>query len=443
MDRKIYPFIALAICLLISFKVVAIESVISKYPFTKNSVVSISVKDSNGKTLYQKNSQTLVHPASTLKVFTSMSALNTLGSNYKFKTAFYKNYENLYLKIGADALFSDKDMDKLLLGLSQYDLSGIKKIYIDDTIIDKESYGTGWQHDDNASRFVPQISPYVINRNLFILKLSVKNNIVTPTCNCYNERIINNLKVGEKNNYTVSRDLFKEFQPLILSGTINSSAAISVPAINPQKLYFNILYSYAKKYNVNLNIPKTFQKMPQNLQELVSVEHSISDILKRVNSNSDNMAAEILFKTAGGKNTNSGSTNNAIKMFKNFYSTLGISTKDIIVVDASGLSTNDYLTSDWITTSLLAIKKNKNFPVLYNSMTDNSYGTFADRLGKNSPVKLKVKTGTLANTSSVIGYIQTKNGNNVVFSIILDNLPANNNAKLLENEIINKIYSNY
>ena len=76
-------------------------------------------------------------------------------------------------------------------------------------------------------------------------------------------------------------------------------------------------------------------------------------------------------------------------------------------------------------------------------MTDNSYGTFADRLGKNSPVKLKVKTGTLANTSSVIGYIQTKNGNNVVFSIILDNLPANNNAKLLENEIINKIYSNY
>ena len=76
-------------------------------------------------------------------------------------------------------------------------------------------------------------------------------------------------------------------------------------------------------------------------------------------------------------------------------------------------------------------------------MTDNNYGSFSGRLGKNSPVKLKVKTGTLANTSSVIGYIQTKSGNNVVFSIILDNIPANSNPKLLENEIINKIYSTY
>ncbi len=443
MDRKICTLISLIICFFISAQVKAIENIISKYPFTKNSVVSISIKDSTGKTLYRRNSQILVHPASTLKVFTSMAALNTLGSNYNFKTAFYKNHENLYLKVGADALFSDKDMDKLLLGLKEYDLSGIKRLYIDDTIIDKESYGVGWQHDDNASRFVPQISPYVINRNCFILKLTVKNNTVMPTCNCYNERIINNLKVGEKNNYTVSRDLFKEFQPITLSGTINSSAAISIPAINPQKLYFNMLYAYAKKYNINLNLPKTFQKIPQNLQELASIEHNIADILKRVNSNSDNMAAEILFKAAGGKNTNIGSTNNGLKMFKNFYSSLGISTKDIIVVDASGLSSNDYLTSDWITTSLLAIKKNKNFPVLYNSMTDNDYGSFSGRLGKNSPIKLKVKTGTLANTSSVIGYMETKNGNNIVFSIILDNLPANNNAKLMENEIINKIYSNY
>ena len=443
MGRKIYPFITLIIFLFISSQAIAIENIISKYPFTKNSLVSISVKDNTGKILYQKNSQILVHPASTLKVFTSMTALNTLGSNYNFKTGFYKNYDKLYLKVGADALFSDKDMDKLVLGLSQYDLSGIKKFCIDDTVIDKESYGVGWQHDDNASRFVPQISPYVINRNLFILKLTVKNNQITPSCNCYNEKIINNLKFGEKNNYTVSRDLFKEFQPITLSGTINSSTAISIPAINPQKLYLNMLYLYAKKYNVNLNIPKAFQKVPQNSQELVCVTHSISDILKRVNSNSDNMAAEILFKTAGGKNTNSGSTNNAIKMFKNFYSALGISTKDIIVVDASGLSSNDYLTSDWITTALLAIKRNKNFPILYKSMTDNNYGSFSGRLGKTSPIVLKVKTGTLANTSSVIGYIQTKNGNNVVFSIILDNLPAQANAKLLENEIINKIYSSY
>ena len=88
--------------------------------------------------------------------------------------------------------------------------------------------------------------------------------------------------------------MFKEFQPITLSGTINSSTAISIPAINPQKLYLNMLYLYAKKYNVTLNIPKEFQKVPQNSQELVCVTHSISDILKRVNSNSDNMKYVVL-----------------------------------------------------------------------------------------------------------------------------------------------------
>ena len=443
MDRKICTFIALIICLFITSSAKAIETIISKYPFTKNSLVSISIKDSSGKTLYQKNSQILVHLASTLKVFTSIASLNTLGNNYQFKTAFYKNNNTLYLKTGADALFTEKDMDKLLFGLSKYNLPDIKELAFDESITDKESYGIGWQHDDNANRFVPQLSPYIINRNLFKLKLLVQNNSIIPTCNCYNEKIINNLKAGEKNNVFVSRDLFTEHQPITLSGTIHSTQTISIPAINPKKLYINMLYSYAKKYNVNLNLPKSIKKVPQNSQELVSVEHSIKDILKRVNSNSDNLAAETLLKVAAQKSSGTGSTANGIKMIKAFFTSSKIPIKDIIIVDASGLSSNDFLTSDWITTSLLAIKKNAYFGDLYNSMTDNTYGSFAGRLGKNSAVNLKVKTGTLANTSSVIGYIKTQKGNDIVFSIILDNLPANANAKALENEIINKIYSIY
>ena len=89
MDRKICTFITLIICFFISSQAFSIENTLSKYPFVKNSVVSISVKDTNGKILYQMNPQIMVHPASTLKVFTSMAALNTLGSNYNFKTAFY------------------------------------------------------------------------------------------------------------------------------------------------------------------------------------------------------------------------------------------------------------------------------------------------------------------------------------------------------------------
>ena len=101
---------------------------------------------------------------------------------------------------------------------------------------------------------------------------------------------------------------------------------------------------------------------------------------------------------------------------------------------------NDYVTADFMTNALITISKNQNFQVIKNSMSDPTNGSFNGRLPELNG-KIKVKTGTLANTSAVVGYLTTANGKDLVFAIMLDNLPNNINAKNFENQII-KAFSN-
>ena len=49
---------------------------------------AVSVKDAeNGSIVYQREEKKLLHPASTLKIFTTYAALDTLGYDYEFKTS--------------------------------------------------------------------------------------------------------------------------------------------------------------------------------------------------------------------------------------------------------------------------------------------------------------------------------------------------------------------
>ncbi len=58
----------------------------------------IIITDWNDKILFAKNEDSLLIPASTLKIFTSLMVLDYLGQNHKFITDFYLD-DNFNLKI--------------------------------------------------------------------------------------------------------------------------------------------------------------------------------------------------------------------------------------------------------------------------------------------------------------------------------------------------------
>ena len=49
------------------------------------------------------------------------------------------------------------------------------------------------------------------------------------------------------------------------------------------------------------------------------------------------------------------------------------------MVDGSGASMNDYVSADFMTNALIAIKKNEYFNLIKSTMTTPSIGTFSNR----------------------------------------------------------------
>ena len=141
------------------------------------SAVSISIREvKSGNALYELNSRVPRVPASTLKVLTSAAALDTLGSDYNFKTQFYKSTNNdVYLKLSGDPLLTTKDLEKLMLTAKDKNIEP-KTFYIDDSIFDRVEWGEGWQWDDVLNPLMPKYSAYNINGNLMTI-------IVKPTQN--------------------------------------------------------------------------------------------------------------------------------------------------------------------------------------------------------------------------------------------------------------------
>lgn len=419
-----------------------IDDVIKANPQFHSAVIGISVKDANsGAVVYQKNSHTLLHPASTLKIVTSAPALDYLGEKYNFYTRIYKNGQNTHLKLSADPLFTYADMQNLIAQYKSRNNGLIKTIIIEDTIIDKIPYGLGWQWDDNTNIHFPQISPYVINDNIFLVKAKIndKNDVVLENAVEYSEPIINNLKLGEKNSIKIERNIFDENQSITLNGTIKETKIIKIPALNPQKLFNNVLCYVFIQNQIPFYSNFKYAKTPRFSPIEAEISHSIIEVLDEINQNSNNLAAEILVKHVGAIKTEStGTTEDGLMVVKDFYARNGVNLKNIILVDASGASMNDYVTADFMTNALKAIKNSSNFLAINNSMSTPAKGTFKGRIPELNG-SIQVKTGTLANTSAVVGYLKTKSGRDLVFAIMLDNLPKNVKAKEFENSLIKVI----
>ena len=124
------------------------------------------------------------------------------------------------------------------------------------------------------------------------------------------------------------------------------------------------------------------------------------------------------------------------KLSESYFKKLGMDTSRIRISDASGVSKNNLVDADFVTTYLIKIKDNN----IISKMATAGEGTLSDRM---IPLKgnLKAKTGTLSDISSIAGFLTSKSGNNYVFCIIInDPSSQNSDKKNLENYLIRELY---
>ncbi len=437
-------FISILVCFLIVLSAHAkqpkttINSLITESNVPRNAI-SISVKNNeSGKIVYELNSKTLMHPASIQKILTLPAAIDVLGEDYEFETEIFSRGEDGYLfKLGADPYFSFSNLKTLVKNI---DKPTVKKIYIDDSVLERKDWGEGWQWDDDLNTCMPRFNSYNMDSN--IIKITVmpsinRDKVLIINPSKYPIVFVNNVKIAEETNVKLTRDSSIAANALTLDGTVNKPAIIKVPT-NNLKGYFDFKLTQAlADRNIYLKLSFMNSKSEKGDTLLSEVAHPISRAVDDILKNSNNMVIETVLKLAASKKFGEPGTDiNGIKIFDSYCKKLNIDNSEIRLVDASGVSKNNLVNSDFVTEYLV---KNK-FNSALAHMAEPGEGTLSERL---IPLKgsLKAKTGTLSDVSSIAGFLKAKSGKQYSFCIIInDPKSSNSDKKALEDYVIRELY---
>jgi len=424
------------------------------------SVISMS----DGRQLYSRNADRLFTPASNMKVYTTAAALDLLGADYQWRTSVYAGAEPdgagtitgdlvLYGR-GAPDLISQtrKNNDNSLARLAE-DLynRGVRRIK--GNIIGDESYfrgeplGDGWQWNDMQWYFGAEASALSINGNEVgvnvmppdktgappLVKVSSPDGYVTVENNMVSVNRGERLTVGvnrelSTNNVRVWGDF-----PL---GSKGFGARLSVhnPALWAARTFLSSLTARGisvegqpLQRDSRFSVSQRFD--PAQAKELVFVlSRPLREIAKDTNKESINLNAELILRTVGRERgamvtaseppgRERGDDEAGLNVIRLWLSRAGIPSEGLALHDGSGLSRLNLVTPESMSRLLIAISKMAVGSAFRESLPISGRdGTLGGRL---IPFKDRVaaKTGSLTYTNSLSGYLTTKTGDVLAFSV--------------------------
>ncbi|HSP88916.1 MAG TPA: D-alanyl-D-alanine carboxypeptidase/D-alanyl-D-alanine-endopeptidase [Ignavibacteriaceae bacterium] len=425
--------------------------------FFESALASVDVYDlTDNKVVYQKNNKFLMHPASNMKVLTSSAGLFFLGPDYYFETTLYYKGEieneilngDIYVVGGFDPDFSMYDLDYFVEAI---DSLGIKEIngnlYADVSRMDSKFWGEGWMWDDDPSTDSPYLSSLNINLNsvdVFLLgtdvgeKAQVIINPYSKYFDIFNETLT--IPPGEDNSYYITRDWMDRKNTIMATGKIKrrthisgEEEPVSMNVYRPD-LYFLTLFKETlerKKIKVKGNLDNFW--LPYDAIHIKTFSRPFTEVIRRVNKVSSNLNAEmVLYAMAEKYYGKPAISKNGIKVINNLISMAGMNPEKYRLVDGSGLSHYNLVSAELMVAVLkyMYLEEPELFKVLVESFPIAGVdGTLGKRMGESiAENRVRAKTGTISGVSALSGYINSKSGNVLVFSILMQNF-VNNTSK--------------
>jgi len=443
---------------------------------------------------YQRNIDNQLTPASNTKLFTTFSALYTMGHDYIINTGVYTDAKaidpvlkgNIFIIGRGDALLKVSDLEVLAHKLQSL---GIKKIegniYADDSFFDSVTSRKDYSNDADLVEPLPPITALTIERNTatviatggasginvtvlprsesFIIennatlariqKSSMNLNFVENSnarTILRDNTILSNIgdapplpKRRQRSSIRISTSKMADCkQKFIVNGQLRKGQTysymyfINCPALAVAGAFKNALNNFGIEVKGNIAV-KPIRNLKTKPLFLAEFGRPIMELIEICNKESDNFLAENLFKIVGayaGSYDKTSDKSRAVK--KLIYDSLGIDFKKCQINDGSGLSRRNLVTTRALVATLIKSQYLPFAESFYNSLAVAGIdGTLYKRMvGTAAENNVCAKTGTLRNVSSLAGYVNTKDGELLAFAMIF-NGPYVYNYKATENKI--------
>ena len=406
-------------------------------------------RNQNNQIIYQLNNNKYFIPASNIKLITTATALIELGSNFTIDTPIYMggsapNLDSLIIIGKGDPSLKQEQLKQVVENLKNEGVKSVNQVIFVEDYLPQAKINFSWEFSDVFYYYAVPINSLILDDNVVTLKIkpSQINDLVLLKWS-------NDLagKQWQINNQGVTTPADSEdslgVNPDLLEAKLNITGAIAQNAKDdswwlaipqPQEYFQDVFLSYLAGANIAFNDSKIidYQEYKSSLEnspkELFFAVQSpnLSELIKTVNQNSDNLYAEVLFKYLDANNQFSNSQETITKVLFN----LGIKDGEYKIKDGSGLSRQNLIKPLTFVTLLQQINQSEYREVYRDSLTIAGVQGTLKRRFQDTDLENKVwgKTGTLTGVSALSGYLFLDNFDDLAFSIIVNNSTASNKA---------------
>jgi len=401
--------------------------------------IALMVYDlSNDTTLYAYREKIMCRPASVQKVITSVTALSSLGPDYKFKTTLKTQGTigqdsvltgNLYLVGGLDPSLNEHELRSMVSDLKKAGVNRIDgTIYADVSIMDTMYWATGWCWDDAPASFQPYISPLMVHQGFVGIEVIPTVKGQAPKVNIYPEnnhiRVVNNA-ITQDNDLgplSITRDWMHNDNTIIVEGNCKRRQSTDLSVVGSADFTFALFRQYLDEAGISYG-KYDFGRCPVVGREISVVSHDLPSIVKEALKESNNLFAEAMFLQTGRiQYPREIRFKDASKFLQDFVTRkFGVFSSSFNIVDGSGLSMYDMCSPQFMVDMLsLIYRDNDLYKIMYKSLPISGVdGTLKSRLSNKTTLnKVHAKTGSVTGSCTLAGYIHTADGRDLAFCIM-------------------------
>ncbi len=354
----------------------------------------------NGRTAFSQNLEKNYIPASTIKLITSLAALEILGPDYRFSTRLYLDKEkNLYIQGSGDPFLVSERVSAIAQIVAGQGITEIEDIILDDSAFALETGTAGSENSKNP--YDAQCAALGVNFNSLPL------------------RVVHKVKVQSAEPQTPYLPLMGQIGKELTTGNhrVNINAFPDSGSLSNILLYSGQLFqSLFEQHGIKVTGEiKNGHVAPDTALLLNYVaEETVTDLVKSCLLSSNNFMANQLFLAIGaavyGLPAKWEKSRKAMNTF--IHNTLKLADRQIVMVEGSGLSPQNRISPEAM---ILVLEKFKP----YASLIPIKYG-------------VRMKSGTLRKSGvfCYAGYFMK--GKDVDPFVILLNQKQNRRDKILK-----------
>ena len=458
------------------FKLLLIlTTILTNNPFTQNANIGALICDYHtGDTIHAYRHNAVIPPASTMKLLTTATALDLWGSEHTFQTPITYSgyiqdstlYGNLYIEGQGDPTLQSRHLgDTLLLQhwAQRVHQAGIRHIQgsviADISAFDSEVTHPDWLWQDIGNYYAPGIFALSYRDNTMRITLrSGEQGSTAEVLETYphipDMQFDNHIRCTDisYDGAYVNGIPFSNYRHLV--GEIPSNRqtfTIMGDLPNPALLLAQDLTTTLKQHAITVSQAASYTQTKTNdfaQRSTIFVHHSLplAQIIQHTNQQSDNLYAEMLFRTLGAQKGEAGTINQSIQFIRQYWKDKGIDLQDARLLDGCGLAPQDAISPAMHVQLLRYIYGSEHKDAFLQSLPcSGTSGTLKSFL-KDTALHGKVyaKSGTIGGTRNYAGYIFLPDGRVWVFAVMINsaNCKSSQIRQIIEEYLLHAYQAN-